>query len=165
MINVFLLKLNVLYEAQHTTLRWSAGLSTVQYSTLRRIVRTFISIFPSLHMRYFTGRKPQDFCHYPVDFHSKLHRLSTTEKKHNQKCIEKVKKSHLKRRLRNPRWKEIVGYNERNRVSQSGFPPPSLLRGRIKRFLRLIWWKLLPRAIFGRSKNLLGLRDRRKGGI
>ena len=103
MINVFLLKLNVLYEAQHTTLRWSAGLSTLQYSTLRRIVRTFISIFPSLHMRYFTGRKPQDFCHYPVDFHSKLHRLSTTEKKHNQKCIEKVKKSHLKRRLRNPR--------------------------------------------------------------
>ena len=59
------------------------------------------------------------------------------------------------------RWKEIVGYNERNRVSQSGFPPPSLLRGRIKRFLRLIWWKLLPRAIFGRSKNLWDREKRR----
>ena len=63
------------------------------------------------------------------------------------------------------RWKEIVGYNERNRVSQSGFPPPSLLRGRIKRFLRLIWWKLLPRAIFGRSKNLLGLRSEKRRNI
>lgn len=50
----------------------------------RRIARTFISIFPFpsqlLHMRYFTGRKPQDFWHYPVDFHSKLRRLSTGNK-------------------------------------------------------------------------------------
>ena len=76
----------------------------------RRIVRTFISIFPFpslLHMRYFTGRKPQDFRHYPVDFHSKLCRLSTGNK-HDKNRIEtgkpqeipfqeKIEKSRMKR--------------------------------------------------------------------
>ena len=92
-----------MYYVLCTICTYVLQLYNMHATALRRIVRTFISIFPSLHMRYFTGRKPQDFCHYPVDFHSKLHRLSTTEKKHNQKCIEKVKKSHLRRRFRNPR--------------------------------------------------------------
>ena len=43
--------------------------------------------FTGLHTRYFTGRKPQDFRHYPVDFHSKLRRLSTGNK-HDKNCIE-----------------------------------------------------------------------------
>ena len=129
-----------------------------------------ISISIPLHTRYFTGRKPQDFRHYPVDFHSKLRRLSTGNK-HDKNCIElgKTEKSHFKRRLRNRGWKEIGEYNERNRVSQSAgrrfSHSPQSLRGRIKRFLRLIWWKLLPRAIFARSKNPLGLRSEKRRRI